>query len=880
MKIIKPFSTIAIPHKDILEGRLTMDVFAADLWEVFKGRAPAEYQDPIVFFRKTYKTNGLKNLIEIAEKRLKGGGGDPIIQLQTPFGGGKTHSLIALYHQAKNWKANTIVIDGSSLDPKEITIWEEIERQLTGRIGKLKGRTSPGREKLRELLDVHQPILILMDEILQYTTKASGIKVGDSSLASQMLAFIQELTGTVKTLDKSLLILTLPSSVLEHYDERAEQLFRQLQKITGRMEKVYTPVQDEEIGNVIRRRLFSSIDVVKARELIEEFLDYAEREKILPEGMEKSIYREEFIKSYPFQPEVVEILYERWGSFPTFQRTRGVLRLLSLVVYAMKDSSNPFIRLSDFNLKNDDIKRELIKHIGQEFDGIIAADIISSNSGAKKVDRSLGDVYSSFSFGTKAATTIFLYSFSGGLKKGATISEVKLSSVDLSNPSSIVVEAISKLKDKLFYVQFNEKLFFTNQPNLNRILLTKMDSVSNEIFTSEEKRIVLENLSKEYFDIFIWPSDSKDIPDIKGLKLVLMRDQDERKCKEFLENYGERPRVYRNTIIFLCPLNSERLIFEDFIKRKIAWESIEEDETLNLTSHQSKDVKDKIKKAENEISESVRSLYRIILLPSKDGFKEIDLGIPTHGEIFTINRRIYERLRTEEEILEGLAPLTLKTKYLKDKNYVETKNIIDSFYTTPGKIRIVSDKVLKDCIKEGVNKGLFGIGELEENKPICHYFKEEAYPVLVENEILIRAELCKPEIRVSDEDLQIYISKMRTSQKKEELDVIKKDIPWDKLLLKQEEMLENIIHMVSDKLEGYKPQKDKYKSIDLKLDVPSGKLSDVVRMVNYIKSVFNQVDVKVEIFSKNGEMLKSDYEDKIKEAINQASIIVEEEKLE
>ena len=381
---MKPFSTIAIPHKDILEGRLTMDVFAADLWEVFKERAQEEYQDPTIFFRKTYITDGLKNLLNIAEKRLKGEGGDPIIQLQTPFGGGKTHSLIALYHKTKEWGTKAVVIDGTALDPKEITIWEEIERQLTGKIEKLRGKTSPGREKLRELLDVHQPLLILMDEILEYATKASGIKVGDSNLASQVLAFIQELTGTVKSLEKSFLILTLPSSVLEHYDENAERLFQQLQKITGRMEKVYTPVHDEEIDYVIKRRLFSSIDEKEVRKVIEEFLDYADKERIFPEGVEKSNYRERFIKSYPFQPEIVDILYKRWGSFPTFQRTRGVLRLLSLVVYSLKDTQKPFIRLGDFDLKNDEIKRELIKHIGPEYDSIIAQDLTSRDAVLKR----------------------------------------------------------------------------------------------------------------------------------------------------------------------------------------------------------------------------------------------------------------------------------------------------------------------------------------------------------------------------------------------------------------------------------------------------------------------------------------------------------------
>jgi predicted AAA+ superfamily ATPase len=102
---MKPFHTIAVPHRDILEGRLTMDLFAADLWEVFRGRGADEYKDQELFFQKIYQTEGLKHLSAIVEKRLQGQGGDPVIQLQIPFGGGKTHALIALYHQAEEWQA-------------------------------------------------------------------------------------------------------------------------------------------------------------------------------------------------------------------------------------------------------------------------------------------------------------------------------------------------------------------------------------------------------------------------------------------------------------------------------------------------------------------------------------------------------------------------------------------------------------------------------------------------------------------------------------------------------------------------------------------------------------------------------------------------------
>ncbi|RLI54042.1 MAG: AAA family ATPase, partial [Candidatus Thorarchaeota archaeon] len=866
---MRPFTTIAIPHRDIREGRLTMDVFAADLWEVYKSRAPEDYQNSEVFFRKTYLTSGLKNLLSIAEKRLKGKGGDPVIQLQTPFGGGKTHALIALYHKASEWKAKRVVIDGTALDPKDTSLWEEIERQLEGKVTKLKGRTSPGREKLRAVFEKHQPLMILLDELLEYAIKASGME--DHTLVTQTLTFIRELTDTVRTLEKSILILTYPSKT--HYDEHGQRLLTQLQERSGRMEKIYTPVAEQEICDVIKRRLFSTIDEKKAKDDIEEFLDYAEKEHILPEGVEKSAYRERFIKSYPFQPEVIDVLYKRWGSFPDFQRTRGVLRLLSLVVYSLRKSKNPFIRLADFDLENDDIRRELVQYIGPEFDSVIAADITSEDAGAKKVDKSLGDAYIPFSFGTKAATTIFLYSFSGGPERGATIGEVKLSTAEPQVPSSIVAEAVSKLSDNLFFLS-DEGLFFTNKPNLNRMLLIKMENILDDQIREEERNLLTSDIKKEHFEIFLWPDNSRDIPDTKKLKLILQKTEDRKICKKFMEKCGERPRIYRNTLIFLCPMDSERARFEDFLKRKLAWQRIDGDRTLSLTPEQRKDVKERIKKAEGESKDYIRNLYRIVLLPSKEGLKDLDLGIPTYGADETIDKRVYGRLKSEDQIIERLGPLLLREKYLQDRDYVELKNIAESLFKTPGELRIVSEEVLKECVKEGVSQGLFGIGEIQEGKPVCRYFKADVSPEFVEGEILIKAELCEAvEKKVSEPELDEYIRKIKEVQDKESLDRLVEEIPWHRLFGEQEGQIQKEIEKKKSEFEP--PPGDKYRSIDLRLNVVSGRLSDLVRIVNYIKSKFSRVNIKVEISARDGEMSVSEYQDRIEEAFNQANIDVE-----
>ena len=332
-----------MPHTDILEGRLTQDVFAADLWNVHNGRGPDEYKEAVQFFEKTYKTDGLKRLLSVVEGRLSGRGGDPVIQIQTPFGGGKTHALIAMYHKAAEWNASPAVIVGTPMAARD-TLWGALETQLTGSIARFDGLTSPGRDAIYELLATKQPALILMDELLEYMTKADGVRVEDSTLASQTLAFMQELTEAAAALEKVALVITVQSSGMQRVGEGAEKLFEQLGQVVGRVEMIYAPVQEHEITHVIRRRLFSHIDIERAREVVAEFTDYAERESILPPGTEASDYRKRFEASYPFQPEAIDVLYQRWGSFPNFQRTRGVLRLLSLVIHSLKEKEIPYIQ--------------------------------------------------------------------------------------------------------------------------------------------------------------------------------------------------------------------------------------------------------------------------------------------------------------------------------------------------------------------------------------------------------------------------------------------------------------------------------------------------------------------------------------------------------
>jgi len=840
---MKAFHTIAVPHKDILEGRLTMDVFAADLWEVHNKRGPDEYKDKTEFFKKTYLTEGLKNLLAVVEKRLKGKGGDPVIQVQTPFGGGKTHSLIAMYHKTKEWKAKKCVIVGTALSAKN-TLWGVLEKQLTGKITQLKGNSAPGRDALRKLLSRHQPLLILMDEVLEYTTKAAAIKVGESFLSEQTLAFFQELTEAVGTLEKVAVVITLPSSHTEHLGSKAEELFQKLQKFSGRKEKIYTPVQDFEVTRVIRQRLFSRINSTEAKKIIQKYVNYLQKETLLPSGVEPSEYRKRFEESYPFLPEVVDVLYHRWGSFPNFQRTRGVLRLLSLVIYDLKDKKLPYISLADFNLANQEIRRELIKHIGTEYDAVIASDIVNN---ARKIDATLGDAFKGLKLATRTATAIFMYSFSGkGGTGGVGVGEIKRIATTLDNPANEILEVLEKISDNLFYLQRQSgKYYFTNIPNINHIRKVREENVGEKEIEELEKDLLKGNIESKKLKVFLWPRNSTDIPDTSETKLIILKTNNPDFMRDILESKGGTPRVNRNTLFFLVPMESEKMRFTNTLKKFIAYKNIMDDPTISLSEEQRKSVKNEIKKLEEILPESLREYYRLLYLPDKKGFKGLDLGIPTYGESRKIDREIYEKLRSEGEILESIASLVIKEKYLKENNYALTAKIYESSLKTPGEMRFFNPEVLKDGIKQGVKQGMFGLGELENDTPFCRFFKEDVSVSLSEKEIIIQEKVCLAQ------------------KKKEEVpDIIKESEEKSKP------------ETQTEKEEKTKEEVAKIKRVDLSFKIPRGKVADIARIMNLLHQKFESL--KIHLQAENGEISKQDYENKIKEAFHQLGIELDE----
>ena len=855
---MRAFHTIAVPHEDILEGRLTLDTFAADLWEVFQGRAPAEYRDVDLFFDQTYLTQGMSNLLRVVKKRLDGQGGDPVIQIQTPFGGGKTHSLIALYHRARKWGAKRVVIVGTTLSGKE-TLWGLIAEQLQGSREGFEGLTAPGREALRQLLAAHQPVLILMDEVLQYITKAASIPVGQSTLAAQTMAFMQELTEAVATLEKAALVVTLPSSRLEHYDEAASRFFAQLKKVSGRVEKLFTPVRDNEVGAIIRKRLFSHVDKQAAEAIIDAYIEQAIQESLLSRGEEQLAYRERFKRTYPFLPEVVEVLYHRWGSFPDFQRTRGTLRLLALVIANLKRAQRPYITLADFDLGNEEIRSELLRNIADQYKSVLAADITGDESGAVRVNREINRSYQGLELGKRIATTIFMYSFiGGGGEAGATVNEIKRQNLQFGVPASVITDVLQKLSNRLLFFLHEEggRYYFSTTANLNRMLTVRMENISDEVLREAERMLIKQSLRGDRLKTYIWPEASADIPDNDTPKLIILPQGDKQRMTDFIAHKGQTPRVHRNTLFFLTPKESERFAFEQQLRRYEARLALQAEKRTTLGEKDRERLARDIKRDEQEVKDLIAHLYRHLYLPEQDGLRQMDLGMPTYGVITALDERAYEALRQERRLVERLAPMVVKS-YLDDKAYLLTRQLAEQGSRTPGKVLPVSRRVWEESIAEGVWRGLFGLGEVDaEGTPHCRYFKERVIVSLEDPEVIIRAEICQRQIDVEPKP-PVY-----TTTPTIPTATISESAPAATVATASEPLLPPT---------GFvQPSRQ---SLTLRFTLPFGQVSSLLGLLNLLQTRFNRMEITIRL--REGNITEAEIEDKVRETFRQMGTEIE-----
>ncbi|MDZ7740949.1 MAG: DUF499 domain-containing protein [Bacteroidota bacterium] len=357
-----------------------------------------------------------------------------VISLQTGFGGGKTHSLISLYHivnagsklnKSEHLKellettgkiefdsANVAVFTNNTNDPTQgrivdglhiQTIWGEVAYQLAGKEGydivraNDESRTAP-KGLFSKVLEIAQPALILIDELADYCVSASAIEVGASNLSDQTISFMQELTESVANVSKCMMVATLPASPVEvASSSKGAQILTSLQNRLARVGADSKPVADEEIFEVVRRRLFEELgDEDERTKVINEYMSFYEelsKSSEVPKKASRVEYRELLMKSYPFHPELIDMFRIRWASNHDFQRTRGVLRLLASIVSDLwkrqgsLTGTQSLIQTCDVNFANlDALTSQLKKLYGNGYDAVIAADVSGNSSNAFSID--------------------------------------------------------------------------------------------------------------------------------------------------------------------------------------------------------------------------------------------------------------------------------------------------------------------------------------------------------------------------------------------------------------------------------------------------------------------------------------------------------------
>ena len=826
------FETIAKPHNDILRGNFTLDTYAANLGDVAKDEGPVEYRHAKRFFQKTYMTAGLKQLLHGVERRVKGRGGDAVIQLQTPFGGGKTHTLITLFHKANEWKAKPVVLVGTGMEAEQ-TLWGALETQLIGEMQHFHGHRAPGSEKIAErIAGVGKPVVILMDEVLNYLAAAEAVDIGRSTLAKQALRFVHNLMEAVRSCNNVALIATRQSGANEDYG--ATTLSNEFKKLLDRMARVGTPVDDSEIANIIRSRLFSEVELGLAKRIARDFANYADSESILPSGQQKSEYRERFVGSYPFQPEVIDVLYHRWGSFPNFQRTRGVLRLLSRVVHRCRGKHLPYISLADFDLRDADIRGELLRHAGNVFSSIISNDITAADAGAKVADGALGDALKHLRLCSRAATTVFLYSFTGGQERGASLEQVKRSAARLPDTASVIDSAMTQLGAHLSYLRTeNGKAYFDTQPNLTRILQIRMENLDDAEVASRAEAQIKRSFSTKpgaKMKTFISPRNGMDIADTPDLKLIVLPQRDDAFCRNLLEMRGETPRTHRNTLFFLVPFAGSAGKLQTEVKRVLAYEAIRNDNSLNLSDEQQKEVKTQLRQAASALTDAVCQDYRTLLIPTRDGFREEDLGLPAIGMNTRLDDKVYEMLCMKGEILTSIGPKNIAHRYLKDNDAVSTAQLHSSSLRTLGEQRVLREAWITG-IRQGVAQGQFGIGERLGGEFLPRAFRQEAAEVtLDDNEVIIQPSLCTGQLV------------------EQEVTSVQKPAPVPKPT----------------------PTPVPSPPVGIRFTLPQGKMSNVAQCLNALGT-----SVQLELRASSGQISEESYEELL-ESLRALGIVVEE----
>ncbi|MEN8130516.1 MAG: DUF499 domain-containing protein [Pseudomonadota bacterium] len=806
---IKPWREIAKPHRDVLEGTFKQSEFAADISQVAAGIAPPEYQDAEKFFARTFITEGMRLLLISVAQRLAGQGGDPVIQLQTAFGGGKTHTMLAVYHLASRKvssdelrgvspildeagitqlpHANVAVLDGIKLSPSQPldhdgltanTLWGELAWQLLGRAGYNRvaqadqDGTSPGKEVLIQLLREASPCVVLIDELVAFVRQFEMRKQYRAGTFDSNVSFIQALTEAMKAVPDAILLAALPESDLEVGGSMGRRTLNSLEKYFARVESVWKPVAAEEAFEIVRRRLFDTVgESSELDKVCKSFADfYREHSDKFPLDAQSSHYQERLRQSYPIHPEIFDRLYEDWSTLEKFQRTRGVLQYMAIVIHRLWNSDNrdALILPGSIPLADSNVRNKSIHYLPQGWEPVIEKEIDGRRSEPFEID-GLDTRLGSVQAARRAARTIFLGSAPSTTEqtiRGIKVDRILLGTVQPGQTVGVFEDVLRRLRDCLHYLYSDQDRFwFDTKPNLRREMESRKQRFSYQekvlpLLKTRVSHVFGRNHSFAGIHVF---TPSVDVPDEygSGPRLIVLPPKSsysrggdnmaEHAAEEILRKRGDQPRQKQNRLIFFAPDYDVIGRLTDQTRTYLAWISILDDFQSNRLVYQSNqlaEVKRAVEAAEQTLQQLVREAYKWLICP----LEEFVRGKPTlEWEAVSVSpaapnlvQEIENKLREEEWLISEWSPIHLR-------------NLLNQWYFKNGNIEISALKIYQDCchylylprlvndriLKNAIDRGLetedfFGFaGGKEEDKYLGFVFGRNTMVTLDDSALLI-----------------------------------------------------------------------------------------------------------------------------------------------
>lgn len=723
-----PWREVVEPHQDVATGEFQQAEFAADLAKVHHGSAPSEYRDPKEFFSRTYLTEGLSNLLVGASKRLSGGGGDPVVELQTNFGGGKTHSMLALYHMASGInvdelsgldqllrneglsvppKINRAVLVGTSRGPQDVihleggrtikTTWGELAYQLGGiegfdMVAEQDDRgIAPGSNQLEAIFRKFSPSLILIDEWVAYLRQIYRVEGLPSGSFDANLSFVQSLTEAVKASPGTLLVASLPASQIEVGGEGGQEALARLKRTFSRVESSWRPASQEESYEIVRRRLFKEVSGDKFHHrdnTLKQFAKlYRDSSDDFPKGVSGEDYRRKLEKAYPIHPEMFDQLYMSWGSLEKFQRTRGVLRLMAQVIHELWIGTDPSVMImpGSVAVSSARVEPELLHYLDPSWQAIIAGDVDGQDSIPYQIDLAAPNL-AKCSATRRVARAVFMGTApsAGQENKGIDDKRINLGVVQPGEKPAIFGDALRRLTNQARFMHSDlGRYWYSMSASLNRIVIDIAGQIEEALVLVEIDKALATYINgladRGDFDaVQVAPNSSSDVPDeAGGVRAVVLgvnhphtgRDGSLAlaTAKDILTTRGSTPRVYRNMLVFLAPEERQLENLKLAMRTSLAWDEIvRESDRYNLVPSDAALARAKLSEANETLKTRLKEAWCYLIYPSQESAQaDVEWNSAKVPAQDGVLSRASKKLASDEGLMPVLGPSRLDRELQK-----------------------------------------------------------------------------------------------------------------------------------------------------------------------------------------------------------------------